>query len=81
MLDAPVLVLMGVNTISMLTAPQADSLTEEQVSEFREAFSLFVSPAATYARSAADSARRTRTVMVRPPSPEAPTRFRGHSFY
>lgn len=29
-----------------LTAPQADSLTEEQVSEFKEAFSLFVSPRA-----------------------------------
>jgi Ca2+-binding EF-hand superfamily protein len=29
----------------MLTAVwQADSLTEEQVSEFKEAFSLFVSP-------------------------------------
>lgn len=31
--------------------PQADSLTEEQVSEFKEAFSLFVStefPLATY---------------------------------
>jgi hypothetical protein len=28
-----------------LTRLQADSLTEEQVSEFKEAFSLFVSPA------------------------------------
>lgn len=32
-------------TIPSCYRPQADSLTEEQVSEFKEAFSLFVSTA------------------------------------
>ena len=48
--------------------PQADSLTEEQVSEFKEAFSLFVSilfPSHS-SKHNSDPSHRTKMAMVSP---------------